>query len=71
MPFNEFTENKKRMHLTRGLHCKACDKPIEGDPELCSQCLQIARSLFADVDKPDEEEFIDLTPEVQTDPDPE
>ena len=69
--FNEMHRNKKQLRLTRGLHCKACDKPIDGDPELCSTCLQIARGLITDIDKPDEEDFLELTTEVPTDTDPE
>jgi hypothetical protein len=40
--------------LTRGLHCKACDKPIKNDPELCNTCLQVARSLIKDIDDVDD-----------------
>lgn len=44
--------------LIPGIHCKACDRPIDGDPELCSECLNIARGLFRDLDKPDDEGFL-------------
>lgn len=42
--------------LVDGIRCKACDrsKP-HGDKELCSECLQIARMYFRDLDPPDEE----------------
>jgi hypothetical protein len=55
MAFNEFQPCLKKLELTRGLHCKACDKPIDGDPELCPTCLSVARSLITDIDKPDED----------------
>ena len=66
---------KKRRHpapikLTRGLHCKACDRPIQGDPELCSECLQIARALVHDADPADEDEHVESLAEVQSGPDP-
>lgn len=43
--------------LVRGIHCKACDKPINGDPELCPKCLDVARKLINYYDPPDEEEL--------------
>ena len=45
---------KKISGLIRGLRCKACNKPIQGDPELCGKCLEVARSLIRDIDLPDD-----------------
>ena len=39
--------------LERGVRCKACDKPIRSDPELCHVCLQAVLSLIRDLDYPD------------------
>ena len=44
--------------LQRGISCKACGRPISSDPELCSECLQIAMALVKDLDAPDDEDFI-------------
>ena len=74
MAFNEFRQSQSKklwLSLTRGLHCKACDKPIDGDPELCSVCLQAARALITDIDKPDEEDIVELITEVPAIPDSE
>lgn len=47
--------------LVDGIRCKACDrsKP-NGDKELCPHCLNISRSMFRDLDPPDEEGYIIL-----------
>ena len=52
-------EWKPRGPLIRGVRCKACDKSISSDPELCPKCLQAVRNLIRDVDMPDDIEVLD------------
>lgn len=39
-------KQRGRGPLKRGIHCKACDRPIEQDLELCYRCLGEADSVF-------------------------
>ena len=58
MDFNNFANEHPRGELMRGIQCKACQRPISSDPELCPECLQIARALIRDIDMPDIEDDI-------------
>ena len=55
---NEWLKAGGSGKLKRGFGCKACGKPVSGDPELCPTCLNVARMLIKDLDAPDAEDFI-------------
>lgn len=50
--------------LTRGLHCKACNRSLgvsQLDPELCGTCLETVADYNKDIiDAQTNEEFIEL-----------
>jgi hypothetical protein len=49
-----------KIKLTDGLHCKACDVPLDGaDPELCGECIAVVCQMNEEVYTKDDEEFAD------------
>ena len=58
MDVNDIVRQTPSGALKRGIQCKACQRPISSDPELCPECLQVARGLIRDIDMPDIEDDI-------------
>lgn len=48
------------LNLKPGLHCKACDAPLDQSPddELCTTCLAVVYEYNKDILEEDEDDFV-------------